>query len=100
MGLSVKRSQLRADLFNPLQILAAQAIIHILSGKGCDHPNCATKKKRISEIYAAVLLAGHGMAGEKPARDTFAKNLARTRHDLRLRAAHVRNERAGRQPMT
>src|SRR6266576_5930422 len=89
----IQAGDARADLFYPIQELAAQTAINILSGQGSKEPGGALKQVGVREFHAGLLFAGHGMSGQETLPSGLAQNLGCARHHLGLRTSDVRQKR-------
>src|SRR5437879_365281 len=79
----------RADLFHPVQELAAQTAVDILSRQWSKEPGCSLEQIGVREFHTRLLFAGHRMSAEKPLPGGLTQNPGRARHDLGLCTSHI-----------
>ena len=90
----------RANLLHPFEKFPAQPAVDVLSGQGRDEPRGTLKQVSVGELHTGLLLARHGVSGEKALGCGLAEDLLRARDDFALGAADIGEQSLGRECRT
>src|SRR5580692_12361752 len=77
------------NFLQPFQIFSAQIVVYFLTWNWGHKPRSSLKQIGVSKFDATLLLAGHGMSGEKANADVFAEDLLSPLQDFSLGTADI-----------